>query len=402
MFEEAKQLAPGGVQGIRRPYNFIEGEYPIFITHGKGGHIFDVDGNDYIDMLCSYGPLILGHVEPEIDEAVRSQMKKGFCFSLVQPIQNDLERRLTKLVPCAEMAILVKTGSDATTCAVRIARAYTGRTEILRCGYHGWHDWCCEVQGGILPEVFQHTHEFHYNDISGLESLLETYKGQVAGIIMTPIGHPINEPIETPNPNYLQKVRELATKHGAILIFDEVRTCFRMSLGGAQKIYNVTPDLAAVGKAIANGYPIAAVVGKREYMSVMETKAFISSTFFANSLEMSAAMATLNILEGEQVPQKLTQRGENFLKRLREIASDSGVPCKASGVSSLIFLTFDRDDKLIYRDRRIRFYTEAIRRHLFIQPYHHWYICYRHSDEDLNRALTVIEQSLKEVKNAFP
>jgi len=154
MFEEAQRLVPGGVAGIRRPYNFVPGEYPIFFDSAKGSHVIDVDGNEYIDYLCAYGPIIIGYGEDEIDDAVYRQIKdKGFCFSLTQPIQNKLIQKLTEVVPCCEMAAIVKTGSDATTIAIRVARGYTGKTKVARCGYHGWHDWCVEVKGGI-PNKF--------------------------------------------------------------------------------------------------------------------------------------------------------------------------------------------------------------------------------------------------------
>lgn len=398
MFEEAKRICPGGVMGIRRPYNFVEGEYPIFITHGKGGHIFDVDGNEYIDMLCAYGPIILGYVEPEINRAVTAQLKKGFCFSLVQPLQNELEKKLTELIPCAEMAIIVKTGSDATTAAVRIARAYTGKTEILRCGYHGWHDWCCENHGGILEDVSKHTHEFHYNHIEELETLLNQLKGSVAGIIITPVGHPLNAPVEAPKPGYLEAVRKLATEHGVVLIFDEIRSGFRVAMGGAQARYGVTPDVAVFGKAMANGYAISAVVGKKEFMSVYESKAFISSTFFPNSLEMQAALKTIEILERDKVLDVIWERGTKFLKKLTKIVKKSGVDCTVSGIPPMPFITFNKDPEGKYKANRQKFYTEAIRRGLFIQPFHHWYICYRHSAKDLNKALAIVEESLTELK----
>jgi glutamate-1-semialdehyde aminotransferase len=151
-YAKGKNLTPGAVLGIRRPYNFVEGEYPIYFTEGKGDRVFDLDGNEYIDYLCAYGPIILGYRETEVDEAVVKQiMEKGFCFSLTQPQQNRLAEKLAEVIPCAEMSIFVKTGSDATTLATRIARGVTGKTKILRCGYHGWHDWCVEVKGGI-PE----------------------------------------------------------------------------------------------------------------------------------------------------------------------------------------------------------------------------------------------------------
>jgi len=397
LFEEAKDLSPGGLMGIRRPYNFVPGEYPIFITEGRGGHIIDVDGNEYIDMLCAYGPIILGYVEPEINQAVIEQMQKGFCFSLVQPWQNILLKRLRHLIPSAEMGILVKTGSDATSCAVRIARGHTKKEKILRCGYHGWHDWCVEVHGGVPPKLYEDTHEFHHNDIDSLRELLETHKGKVACVIITPVGHALNAPVEAPNPGYLEAVKELAAAHEAVLIFDEIRTGFRADLGGAQKRYGVTPDMSVFGKAMANGYPISAVVGKKEIMKIAEKEVFISSTFFPNSLEMVAAMKCIDILEREKVIDTIWERGAKFMERLGDIVKRSGVSCTVSGIPPMPFITFDKDDTGKYKEDRTRFYTGAIRRGLFIQPFHHWYICYRHTDEDLERALKIVEESLGDI-----
>jgi glutamate-1-semialdehyde aminotransferase len=401
MFEEAQRLAPGGVMGIRRPYNFVVGEYPIFIDHGYAGHIVDVDGNDYIDMLCAYGPIILGYVEPEINEAAKAQMEKGFCFSLVQPLQNELEQRLVDIMPCGEQAILVKTGSDATTAAVRAARAYTGRDKIARCGYHGWHDWCVEVHGGIPQAVQDLTLEFQYGDLAELEELFAQHSGEIAGVIITPVGHPLNAPVIAPPPGYLEAVKEITHQNGAVLIFDEIRTGFRVAMGGAQERYGVTPDVTTIGKAMANGYAISAVVGKREYLSVFEKKAFISSTFFPNSLEMAAAMKTLDILEREHVQDVIWERGTRFLERLGSIVDASGVPVTKSGIPPMPFLTFDKADEL-YRDRRTEFYTQCIRRGLFVQPFHHWYIAYRHTEEDLTRALDVVEEALAVVAEKYP
>ena len=379
--------------GIRRPYNFVVGEYPIFIERGYAGHIVDVDGNDYIDMLCAYGPIVLGYVEPEINEAVIERMGKGFCFALVQPEQNALEQRLIDLIPSAEQVILVKTGSDATTCAVRIARAATDRDKILRCGYHGWHDWSVEVHGGV-PEAGQAlTLDFPYGDAQALADKLEQNRGQIAGVIMTPVAHPLGEPVVAPPPGYLAAVRDLCRQHGAVLIFDEIRTGFRVAMGGAQERYGVTPDLTTVGKAMANGYAISAVVGRRDLMQVMEKKAFISSTFNPNSLEIVAALKTIEILEREHVPDRLWDRGARFLERLSRVVEASGQPVAVSGIPVMPFLTFDRSDPR-YKDRRTRFYTECIRLGLFVQPYHHWYINYRHTDEDLERAVDIVAASL--------
>jgi glutamate-1-semialdehyde aminotransferase len=198
LFEEAKRLIPGGVLGIRKPSNFVPGEYPIFIDRAYDGRVIDVDGNEYIDMLASYGPIIIGHRVAEIDDAVVEQLSKGFCFNLAQEWQNRVVERLTELMPGAEMGFLVKTGSDATTSAVRIARGHTGREKILRCGYHGWHDWCCEVHGGIPEDHYQHTLHFPYNDLPALEAMLEANQDDIAGVIITPIDHALNHPVELP------------------------------------------------------------------------------------------------------------------------------------------------------------------------------------------------------------
>lgn len=411
MFEEAKRLSPGGVMGIRRPYNFVQGEYPIFIDKGYGGHIVDVDGNDYIDMLCAYGPVILGYDEKEINEAVKRQMdERGFCFSLVQPVQNEFERKVVELVPCAEMVIPVKTGSDATTLAVRIARGYTDREVILRCGYHGWHDWCVESHGGVPESTLGLTDEFEYGSLEDLEDKLLAHKGRVACVIITPVGHPLAKPVQAPTKEYLESVKRLAHEHGAVLIFDEIRTGFRASLGGAQERYGVTPDLGTFGKAMANGYPLSCVAGKAEIMSVCEKKVFVSSTFFPNSLEMVAALKTMEILKREDVPNSIWARGTKFLAELEAIVRKSGVPATVSGIPPMPFVTFDPGEgegpgsagEKTYKARREYFYTQTIRRGLFIQPFHHWYIAHRHTDADLKKALDAIAESLELTMKKYP
>ena len=401
MYEESQRLSPGGMMGIRRPYNFISGEYPIFLEKGYGAHIVDVDGNDYIDMLCAYGPIILGYDEAEINDAVKAQMDKGFCFSLVQPIQNELEQRLIKLIPSAESVILVKTGSDATGVAVRIARGCTDRNTILRCGYHGWHDWAVEVHGGVPQCVQDLTVEFEYGDLADLEAKLQQHEGDVAGIIVTPVGHPLAKAVQAPPRGYLEGVRALADKYKAVLIFDEIRSGFRVALGGAQERYGVTPDLSTFGKALANGYAISAVVGKSEFMNICEKKVFISSTFFPNSLEMAAAMKCLDILERDRIIELIWEKGTWFLAELERVVKASGVPATVNGIPPMPFMLFDKVDEHT-KERRERFYTETIRRGLFVQPFHHWYISARHTEADLKKAISAIEEALAVVAELYP
>lgn len=402
LYQEAMEYIPGGVIGIRRPLNFVPGEYPIFLERGKGGRVWDVDGNEYIDLLCAYGPVILGHREEELDDAVSNQMKRGFCFNLAQRWQNELAKKMRELVPCAEQSFFVKTGSDATTASVRLARAYTGRNKILQHGYHGWADWCAPVHGGIPEAVYRDTIPFPYNDLDALEKLIRENRDEIAAIIMTPISHELNHPIELPAAGYLEGVRALATKHKIVLIFDEIRTGFRINMGGAQVHYKVTPDLCAMGKAMANGYAIATVCGKREIMKPMtEGKVFISSTYFPNSLEMVAALKAVEIMEREKVLSNIWEKGKRLIKGLEKAIEDTKGKAKLSGIPPMWFITFpnvEGGESKLYRERRVRFFTECIQRRLFLQPYHHAYIAYRHTQEDLGQALEIIRESLETVK----
>ena len=399
LYQEALEVVPGGILGIRRPYNFVPGEYPIFFQDARGGRVTDVDGNEYVDMLCAYGPIIIGHREEEIDNAVIEQIRDhGFCMSLTQEAQNRLGRKLQELIPSCEKVVFVKTGSDATSTIIRIARAYTGRLKVLRCGYHGWHDWCVEVKGGIPEKLYEDVYEFHYNDLDQVESLLKEHGADTAVILVTPVGHPLAHEVQMPAPGFLEGLRDLADKYGAVLAFDEIRTGFRVNLGGAQKEFGVTPDLSAFGKAIANGYAISAVVGKAEIMDVLVDQVFLSSTFFPNSLAQVAALKTIEILERDKVLDAIRDKGNRFAEKVGMSIEETGIPCTLSGAPWMPYITFHRDPEKQYKKLRDTFYTQLIRRGVFLQPYHHGYIAYRHTDEDLDFAADMIAESLRELK----
>ena len=399
IYEEALDLIPGAILGIRRPYNFVVGEYPIFFESAKGGKVIDVDGNEYLDMLCAYGPIIIGHREEEIDNAVIEQIKnKGFCMSLTQQIQNKLAKKLRELIPCCEKMVFVKTGSDATTVGIRVARGYTKRTKVLRCGYHGWHEWCVENKGGIPEKLYEDVYEFEYNNLEKVTEMMREFGNEVAAIIITPINHPGAHEVEMPRPGFLEGLRKLADTYGSVLIFDEIRTGFRVNLGGAQKELGVIPDLGAFGKAMANGYSISFLGGKKEIMDILVEEVFLSSTFFPNSLPQVAALKTIEIMERENVLGSIRAKGNQFAKSVTDIIKDSGVPCTFSGGPWMPYITFDADPNFLYRELREEFYRQLIRRKIFLQPYHHGYICYRHTEEDLENAINMINESLKECK----
>jgi glutamate-1-semialdehyde aminotransferase len=403
MYEEAESLVPGGVLGARKPTDFVYGEYPIFLESGQGCRLTDVDGNEFIDFLCGYGPVILGYREAEVDEAVYRQIKdKGFCFTLTQKYQNILAQKLIELVPSSEMSIFLKTGSDATTASLRIARAHTGKLKVMRCGYHGWHDWCVEMKGGIPSKFYEDVFEFQYNQLDQLEELMAAHGDETAAIIMTPFGHPNHQKMQIPNPGFLEGVRELADHYGAVLVYDEIRTGFRLSMGGAQKLYGVTPDLTVLGKALANGYPISVVTGKKEIMMAAAQKLFISSTFFPNSEGFVAALKTIEILERDKVLEDIWAKGEGFMQNIQSLLDQHDVGAELTGVAPMFYITFKKDDTGAYKGKRTDFYTQLIRKGFFFTPYHHAYICYRHTRQDLDLALSAIDESLAFIKDKYP
>jgi len=386
LYERAKQVIPGGIPGIRAPENYVRGTYPILLAGGAGGRITDVDGNEFVDLLLGYGPIILGHGEAPVDQAAARRAHEGFCLNLPEPIIIELAERLVALVPSAEQVLFFKTGSDATTAAVRVARAHTGKTLILRCGYHGWHDWCLEQDPGVPATSPRAVAPFPYNDLDRLEALLKQHAGRVAGIIITPIGHEFDRQIEPPAAGYLAGVRRLADEHEAVLIFDEVRSGFRVHIGGAQALYGVTPDLSALGKALANGYPIAALAGRASIMDASR-KTFISSTYFGNSMDMAAALQTLALLEHARVLEHIAQLGTDLQREMQTLVREFGLPVSVSPYPQMPFLHFDADLGQNQARDRDRFYGTLAREGVFAHPRHHGFLCWRHDAADMERVL---------------
>jgi glutamate-1-semialdehyde aminotransferase len=394
LLEKAREAIPGGIPGIRSPDNFVPGAYPTMLAGGQGGHVTDVDGNEYVDLLLGFGPIVLGHAEPDVDEAAFRCARNGFCLNLPQPVMVELAERLIALVPCAEQALFFKTGSDATTAAVRIARANTGRQLILRCGYHGWHDWCLEEDPGVPRGVEQTVMSFAYNSTDELAQLMSEHAERVAGIVITPIGHDFDAQIEPPEPGFLDEVRRLADEYGAVLIFDEVRTGFRVATGGAQALYDVTPDLTALGKAMANGYPITSLVGKRAVMESAEDT-FISSTYFPNGMEMAAAVQTLEMLVTNQAIKQLEETGKALNDGYAEIAAETSLPVTVSPYPQMPFIHFTPDLDSNQAERRDRFYAALAAGGVFAHPRHHGFVCYRHSAADVEKVLDRVRDAAR-------
>src|SRR5579871_176271 len=268
MLDRALRTIPLGTQTFSKSLTqYPRGVSPYFITKGKGSRVWDVDGNEYVDFVNSLAAITLGYCDPTVDQAVADMLRDGNIFTLPHPIEIEVAEELVKLIPSAEMVRFGKNGSDATAGAIRVARAYTGRDRVAVCGYHGWQDWYIGATSrnkGIPQSVRALTHTFQFNDIASLHKLLTRHPGEFAAVILEPMN------VQEPAPHFLSEVKELAHAHGALLIFDEVITGFRLHIGGAQALFGVTPDISTFGKGMANGYPVSATVGRADVMHEME------------------------------------------------------------------------------------------------------------------------------------
>lgn len=286
----------------------VEGAAPLFLDRGVGACVWDVDGNEFIDYVLGLLPVVLGYRDPDVDAAIRLQLERGISFSLATDLEPELAERLVEIIPCAEMVRFGKNGSDATSAAIRLARAFTGRNRIAMAGYHGWHDWYIGSTArhlGVPQVVRDLSSNFSFNDANTLEDLLKADPQGFAAVILEPMA------LEAPAPGFLEAVRSLCDRYGVVLVFDEIVTGFRINLGGAQAEFGVMPDLAAFGKAMGNGMPISAIVGRREIMRFMED-IFFSGTFGGETLSLAAAIATVDKLRSVQGPTIISKLGAHL------------------------------------------------------------------------------------------
>ena len=326
LLERAKDLIPMQSQTFSKsPAWFPQGAYPVYLKRGEGCEVEDVDGNKYLDFICGLGTITLGYRWWSVEMAIREQLKDGLIFSLPHPLEVEVSELLRDIIPCAEMVRFSKTGSEVTEAAVTLARAYTGREHIAQFGYHGWHPWYSIITDrnlGVPSLYLQFIHTFEYNKIETLEKILTDYK--CACVIMEPM-------IYTPPEDcFLEKVKEITQKHGALLIFDEMVTGFRWNLGGAQKLFKVIPDLATFGKGMSNGMPLAALVGKYEIMKHLETDPiFFSTTFGGECLSLAAAKETIIKMRDFNTIQHCWDMGSLLEKELHILGLPTlGYPCR--------------------------------------------------------------------------
>jgi glutamate-1-semialdehyde 2,1-aminomutase len=361
----------------------VEGAYPLYASRAKGAYFWDADGNRYIDYILGYGTVILGHADPRIDEAVMRELRTGINISpLWREAQVDLAELLTQVIPGAEMAFLMRTGSDTTSGALRLARIYTGRSKVVRWGYNGWHDWSCSRLNGIPQSTLADTLVFQYNDIESVRSLFEKHPKDIACVVM------MTFELEAPYPGFLQEVKEVAHEYGALFVLDEMRSGFRMALGGAQEYFGIEADLATYSKAMANGYPISAIVGRSDVLRCAG-RTHMASTYYGNSAEMAGAIATISILRDSDAIARVWMLGELLQAGLRDLILRYDIDAKVVGYPPCPFLAFTSPDEDRREAAKTTFYSATIRGGIFFHPNHHWFVSAAHTEEDIRQTLEV-------------
>lgn len=396
LFDRSMKVIPGGIPGHQSPTLLVFGSSPCFIDRAEGPRFWDVDGNEYIDYMCAYGPMVLGYNHPKVEQAAHAQLNKVDTCNLPSQRYVELAERLTGIIPIADWAIFGKNGSDVTTYACRVARAHTGRSKVVMASetYHGIGGWCTSFTTGLAPEDQAGMLKFEYNDVEGFQRLVEENKDDIAGVILTPFRHEAFHDSEMPNPGFLEAVRNTCDEIGAVLVIDDVRAGFRMHMGGSLERFGVKPDLICFSKALGNGHPISACVGK-EAVKDAASQVFFTGSFFTSSVPMAAALATLDEIEATDAIGVMYERGEMLREGLHDQADTYGQEINYTGPDSIPFMTFAAEDGW---DRSKVFCEECYQRGVFFHPFHNWFISAAHTEEDIKKTLDVTDAAFKLLK----
>ena len=411
LFNEAKKYLPGGVDSPVRAFK----PYPFFAEKASGSHIQDVDGKDYIDYCLAYGPLILGHSNPRIVEAVKKQVELGTTYGVPTQKEIELAKLVTRRVPCADMVRFVNSGTEATMSAIRLARAVTGRKKIVKFegSYHGAHDYVLVKSGsgamglpdspGVPEETTKNTILIPFNDVEAVEDLIINQGENIATIIVEPVMG--NVGCIPPKNGYLEFLRRITSENGIILIFDEVITGFRLAEGGAQEYYGVTPDLVTYGKILGGGFPIGALSGKKEYMEriVPSGDVYQAGTFNGNPISVTAGIAALEQLD-KKFYTELEKKGQYLRKGIEDILGEQDLNYKVVGLASMFQIYFTDRDVYDYQDAKTAntgnfdaYFHKLLDNGVFIPPsqFECCFISLKHSTYDLESTLGAIEEALK-------
>jgi glutamate-1-semialdehyde 2,1-aminomutase len=391
----AEQSIPLGSQTFSKSkIQYPVGISPLYASKTKGAEIWDIDGNRYIDLVSALASVTLGYGDKGVEKAVRKQLKLGVSMSLPGILESEVAELLIEMVPSAEMVRFGKNGTDATSAAIRLARAYTGRDHIIVCGYHGWQDWyigSTTRNKGVPISVSALTHKFEYNNIASLKEILGKFEGKIAAVIIEPMN------IAYPEPEFLESVQQLTHDAGALLVFDETITGFRFARGGAQELFGVIPDLSTFGKGMANGFPLSAVVGRRDVMMEME-EIFFSGTFGGELLSLAAAKEVLTRHLESDIIAEIHNSGEFLRSKVSEIISQVGLGeiLELTGHPSWVFLNWKRTTNYTQEEIKTYFMQEMFKNNVLILNSHN--INLGHTNHNLKKVVNAYQEVLSKLQ----
>ena len=419
-FNEAKKFMPGGVNSPVRSFSSVNSN-PPFISHGKGSKIFDIDGNEYIDFVGSWGPLILGHAHPKIVTALKNAVERGTSYGAPTELETNLAKLVRKIFPSMEVMRMVNSGTESTMSALRVARGYTQREKIIKfigC-YHGHSDSLLVKAGsgaatfgepsspGVTRGTAQDTITLPYNDISAVEKIFAQCGEQIAAVIVEPVAG--NMGLVLPKENFLRGLRDITKKFGALLIFDEVMCGFRVSLGGAQEKYHITPDLTCLGKIIGGGLPCAAYGGREDIMRNVspDGRIYQAGTLSGNPLAMTAGIETLKILLEDNLPEKISAKTSKLIAGIKSAAQLANVTIQTPQAGSMFGIFFSEQPVTNYDESAAanqelfkKFFSAMLEQGIYLAPsqFETLFMSAAHSDEDISKTITAAEKSFGALK----
>lgn len=392
----AQKRIPLGAQTFSKSITQFPPEIsPLFCSHGKDGRIWDIDGNCFVDLISGLASVTLGYANNDVNEAVIKQLSKGVTFSLSTKLELEVADLISSLVPSAEMVRFAKNGSDVTSAAIRLSRAFTRKEIVLSSGYHGWHDWyvgTTSMNLGVPTSVQGLTDTFQFNSIESFENAIERHRNQIAAVIVEPIAAKI------PDNDFIQHLRIRTLELGIVLIFDEIVTGFRVAPGGAQELLNVTPDLTCLGKGIANGFPLSALVGKKELMQLL-SKVFFSGTFGGETLSLAAAKVVLNKVKNGST-KELASTGRKIREKVEGIfENDNFRLAQFSGHDSWLFLLWNVEDTAELQSLKTLFMQEMISNGVLILSSHN--VMTSHNNQDIEMVESAYKNTVNKILEAF-
>ncbi|MBI5503842.1 MAG: aminotransferase class III-fold pyridoxal phosphate-dependent enzyme [Deltaproteobacteria bacterium] len=396
LFDRAQRVIPGGIYGHQTPAFLVAGAFPKFLSAAHGCRVVDPDGHQYIDFMCAYGPMVLGYGDPVVEAAAERQRRLCDVGTLPAPVMVELAEKLVDITTGMDWAMFAKNGSDGCTWSIAVAREATGRDMVAMVGgsYHGVHGWCNAFQRGFPDGERATVLTFSWNDAASLERLFAAHHGKIAAVMITPFRHEGMHDSELPTREFLDSVRRQCTSNGAVMIVDDVRAGFRINIGGSLQHWGVTPDMTVYSKAVANGYPLAVLLGA-DSLRTPAQGVFYTGTFATQAVPLAASLATIEQLIVRDAIVHMDRVGRRLCNGLAQRASAAGLAVTLSGPPSIPFMTFVADDGGFDRSRT--FSAECAGRGAFFHPHHNWFVSMAHSDADIDAALAIAEVGFAQV-----